>query len=273
MKTIASLILLIILFSCSSDDKISSSLVDIPDANFEQALIDFGTDTDNVVNGQISIQDALATTFLSIGNAGINDLTGIEAFINLTELNCSSNNLSTLDVSQNTALEYLDCDLNNLSTLDVSQNTALIELICEANNLTTLDSSKNMALEYLDCEANNLSTLNLGQNMALEFLYCNQNNLSTLDPSQNTALKVLDCSDNSLSTLDLSQNTALKRLDCSDNNLTSLNIKNGNNTNITQFNAINNDPNLSICVDAVPLPNNLIINGIDTGVSFATICN
>ena len=35
------------------------------------------------------------------------------------------NQLTTLDVSKNTALTDLDCDNNQLTTLDVSKNTAL----------------------------------------------------------------------------------------------------------------------------------------------------
>lgn len=119
----------------------SSSLVDIPDTNFEQALINFGTDTDNTVNGQISLQDVLATTFLSMNNAGISDLTGIEAFTNLTSLSCFQNSLSTLDVSKNTSLTALTCANNNLSTLNIQNGNNLNFLTFDAqgnSNLSTV---------------------------------------------------------------------------------------------------------------------------------------
>ncbi|MBQ7009237.1 MAG: leucine-rich repeat domain-containing protein, partial [Ruminococcus sp.] len=43
------------------------------------------------------------------------------------------NQLTSLDVSKNTALTYLDCDDNQLTSLDVSKNTALEELYCYNN--------------------------------------------------------------------------------------------------------------------------------------------
>ena len=55
----------------------------------------------------------------------ISDMTGIEAFVNLTELNCRFNQLSSLDVSANTALEVLECGENQLTNLDVSTNAFL----------------------------------------------------------------------------------------------------------------------------------------------------
>ena len=41
-----------------------------------------------------------------------------------------SNQLTSLDVSNNTALTYLDCGNNQLTSLDVSNNTALEYLYC-----------------------------------------------------------------------------------------------------------------------------------------------
>ena len=52
------------------------------------------------------------------------------------------------------ALITLKCYSNQLTTLDVSKNTALTELYCYSNQLTTLDVSKNNALDTLDCSVN-----------------------------------------------------------------------------------------------------------------------
>ena len=49
---------------------------------------------------------------------------------------CFENQLTFLDVSQNTALTNLSCYLNEIRSLDVSQNTALTELWCEDNQLS-----------------------------------------------------------------------------------------------------------------------------------------
>jgi hypothetical protein len=57
----------------------------------------------------------------------------------LTNLSCSSNQLTTLDVSKNVALIDLDCGSNQLTTLDVSKNVTLIDLDCGSNQLISLN--------------------------------------------------------------------------------------------------------------------------------------
>ena len=56
-----------------------------------------------------------------------------------------------------TEVTGLDCQMNNLTSLDVSENTALEELECADNKLTSLDVSRNTMLELLDCSANQFS--------------------------------------------------------------------------------------------------------------------
>ena len=57
----------------------------------------------------------------------------------LLSLSCSFNQLTSLDVSKNTALRYLLCYSNQLTSLDVSKNTALILLYSYSNQLTSLN--------------------------------------------------------------------------------------------------------------------------------------
>jgi hypothetical protein len=155
-----------------------------------------------------------------------NQLTTLDVSKNtaLTELSCSGNSLTTLDVSKNTVLTELECDYNPLTALDVSKNTALTGLYCAYNQLATLDVSKNTALTELVCIANQLTTLDVSKNTALTWLNCNTNQLTALDVSKNTALTELSCSGNSLTTLDISKNTAMPALDCRNNQLTTLDI-------------------------------------------------
>ncbi|MBW9154356.1 Ig-like domain-containing protein [Clostridium estertheticum] len=157
---------------------------------------------------------------LDLSKDDVSSLNGIEYFTSLTNLNCSNNGLTTLDVSKNTALTSLDCQHNLLTTLDV--NTALINLNCIYNKLETLDVSKTTALTSLDCRFNQLATLDV--NTALIDLNCSENKLITLDLSKNTALTNLNCSNNGLTTLDVSKNTALTSLDCYENKLPVLDV-------------------------------------------------
>ena len=48
----------------------------------------------------------------------------------VTLLDCRENQVTSLDVSKNTALRALGCGRNPLASLDVSKNTALTELWC-----------------------------------------------------------------------------------------------------------------------------------------------
>lgn len=74
----------------------------------------------------------------------------------VTVLNCRENQLQALEVTKNTALEWLSCRNNQLQALDISKNTALEWLDCSSNLLTALDISKNTALKELDCSVNQM---------------------------------------------------------------------------------------------------------------------
>jgi len=50
----------------------------IPDANFEQALIDLGLD--NTIDGSVLTSNISSVTDLGVSNKNIFDLTGIEGF-------------------------------------------------------------------------------------------------------------------------------------------------------------------------------------------------
>ncbi|WP_024772764.1 cadherin repeat domain-containing protein [Aquimarina macrocephali] len=186
----------------------------IPDPNFRKALFEHTSPViDTNRDGRISIAEAQVVKKINVERKDISDLSGIEYFTGLTELNCFGNNLKTLDIRKNTALTVLYCSRNRLSAIDVSKNTNLTVLYCNENLLSTIDVSKNVALTKLVCQ---------------------ENQLTALDLSKNTALIDLFSSFNRLTTLDLRYNTALTRIDLRNNKLlTSLNIKNGNNVALT----------------------------------------
>ena len=235
----------------------------IPDTNFEQALIFLGLDV--APDGQVLTANIDTVTTLYIQNKNITDLTGIEDFTLLVNLHCSSNQLSSLDVSQNLFLEKLLCNNNQITNLDVTQNAALIELWCGQNQLTSLNVTQNLALCSLYCATNPIGTLDISQNILLKDLSCFSNQLtslnvssnpdlwglamdynpiSSIDVTQNPELKYLSCSTCSLTTIDVSQNDSLTNLNCALNQLTFLDVRNGNNVNFTYFTSQIN-PNLN----------------------------
>jgi hypothetical protein len=56
-------------------------------------------------------------------------------------LDCSANNLTALEVSNNTALEYLVCCDNNISILDVSCIPEILRVVNEGSeSISTLNN-------------------------------------------------------------------------------------------------------------------------------------
>ena len=201
----------------------------IPDPGFRAYVLEnFDTDRD----GKISSEEADAVLVIDLGREeptdtpGIKSLEGVEYFKNLRELIGAFHPLTSLRLSENTALTKLNCRDSQLTALDLSKNKALTLLDCAYNQLTALDLADNTALIGLNCSGNQLSVLDLTQNPELTGLNCSHNRLTALNLTGNPMLTELVCSYNLLPTLDLSENTELIRLGCSDNPLIRLNLSN-----------------------------------------------
>jgi len=245
--------------------------VNIPDVNFKAYLV--GNTLINI-NGDTEIQCSEATAFtgsINCTNQNISDLTGLESFINLDQLFCSSNGLSTIDVTSNTELTRLDFTNNNISTLDLSANQLIEKINGQSNLLQSLDLTVNIALEQLDIRDNSLTTLDLVNNTALVDLNCRNTTISTLNTASNINLAYIVCDQNNITSLDFSNNVNLMEVFCSENSLTSLNLANGNNSSVNFFEVTNN-PNLTcITVDDVAYSTTNWTN-IDATASFSTNC-
>ncbi|WP_034042430.1 T9SS type B sorting domain-containing protein [Wocania ichthyoenteri] len=216
----------------------------VPDDNFEQALIDLGYDSgpldDFVPTANINIVPEL-----DVSKLNITDLTGIQDFTVLSILNCSDNNLLSLDISSNLNLTELYCNNNMLSSLNVSaldalkilwfdfnqianinvvNNTNLISLTCGNNLLTSLDISQNLGLTVLVCDNNQIPNLDVTQHSNLNTLIARNNLLTSIDVTQNPNITFFDVGLNQISSLDVSNNLNLRVLLCFNNLLTSLDV-------------------------------------------------
>ena len=165
-----------------------STLVSIPDSNFEQALIGQGSDSDQTVNGYILRSDAEATAFINISNRGVNSLIGIESFINLEVIEGDGNNIESVDISNNTKLTQFHLNANNLTSIDFSNNLLLEQVGLGSNNLSALKLNVQQNLTTLDCSNNaNLSYLDIknGNNINLHYFQTYSTNLSCImaDPN------------------------------------------------------------------------------------------
>ena len=197
----------------------------IPDANFEQALINLGYDTGSP-DGVVPTANINTIATLNVSNNNIRSLRGIQDFEALVILHCNQNNISSLDLHNNHNLKELSCDENGLTRLNISGCQRLEFLFCNANQLTQLDVSNNRELRILSIYSNQLETLSVSNNRQLINLSCNNNNISTLDVSNNVLLETLNFGANNLETIDLKRLTRLEMLVCSVNNLTNLYVAN-----------------------------------------------
>ena len=212
----------IIITSCGKDDE--------PGNLNENVTLKFNTDfaAELVKRGYIKdanniyLDELEHITTIDVSNTYDNpgvltSLDGIECFANLTCLDCSYNQLTSLDISKNVKLTRVDCGSNQLQFLNVSKNTNLDFLWCDINKLTYIDVSKNIKLENLRCSSNQLKYIDVSKNTKLELLWCYDNQLASLDVSKNPKLIELSCAGNRLTSLDISNNTGLDFLWCEEN--------------------------------------------------------
>ena len=223
MCTLFTLVIMIPMCAVMSSAKTATYKSEFPDSNFRKHILYLvGNPKESAKIDTAKLAEIKA---LSVRDASIKSMDGIKYLTGLTSLDCSDNKLKKLDLSNNKKLVSLKCHSQHISipilyftyvqsytltSLNISQNTALTELDCGDNKLAKLDISKNTALIELHCSANKLTSLDLSKNTALTILYCSNNKLTKLDLSKNTALTELQCYGNKLTSLDLSKNTALK---------------------------------------------------------------
>jgi uncharacterized repeat protein (TIGR01451 family) len=268
----------------------TAQIINFPDANFKaklleaSATISFGIASiqtpdangnvssfntiDTNGDGEIQISEANAIQYLNISYAGITNLEGINNFTNLVFLNCSVNQLTSIDDSVLNNLQFLNCSNNQIPSLDVNSLSSLTKLECSFNQLQSITLIGLTNLTYLDCRSNQLSSINVNGLINLNALYCGSNQLQDLDLSGLVNLQILMCEfnqlnsidvsglislqqlfcyDNLLSVLDVSGLTNIAIIECSNNQLESIFIKNINEFWLLYF---DNNPNLQyICAD------------------------
>jgi len=186
----------------------------IPDTNFRNILKKLFPKA--FENGLLDInnEEIVSCEELKVIDLNIKDLTGIEWFINLVELSCGGNQLTTLPNLPKT-LKGLYCYNNSLTTLPELPKT-LKNLYSHSNQLTTLPELPD-TLERLWCSRNKLTNLPTLPDR-LKQLYSSSNSLTTL-PNLPDTLEYLYCDKNQLTSLPVLPGT-LEDLYCHDNNFT-----------------------------------------------------
>ncbi|MBO7424788.1 MAG: DUF4214 domain-containing protein [Clostridiales bacterium] len=144
------------------------------------------------------------------GNGSLSDTEISEADIFI----CSNKNISSFaGINYLKDLKYIDCSSNNLTSLDLNLPN-LKTLICNGNKLTSLDVSKLSELQTLKCQNNKLTELDVSSIQNLGSLTCYSNKLTNIKfcTNYNRPLSALRIYDNNIKTLDISALSTVKNL-------------------------------------------------------------
>ncbi len=219
----------------------------VPDPNFEQALIDSGIDSEGILDGQFLTVDAENVAYLGVQNKNISDLTGIEAFVNLQWLDAFDNTISQIDFSLITSPVFYTLNLggNQLTNVDLTPLINIVNLALHKNNLQSVDASNLLHLFGLgvsDQTINELTITNCPNLQVLDFvnttiqnidltsapvlinIYCFNSQIQSLDFTNNPILEEVWASNTPLSSINLPNNPNLENLFISNCQLTELDV-------------------------------------------------
>ncbi len=189
---------------------ITISAQKIIDPNFAQAIRYFCPtclDNTNVITDE---GKKLRSLVISIQQ--INDLTGIEGFSSLANLNCENNNLTFIPPLPQ-SLQRLLISYNKLEKL-TNIPPHLTALYCKGNLLKALPDLP-INLEVLDCSSNAIIVLPKLP-VTLKTLFCSFNQLTIL-PDLPKNLEGLECGNNKLKNLPPLLPRTLRILSCQNN--------------------------------------------------------
>ena len=209
--------------------------VDWGDGNkitYETNKTDAICDIEGKVKGKIiTVSGGANWHMLSCKNCGITDIDLSQAK-DLQSLYCQHNQLDSLNVSGMTQLTDLDCSQNNISKFIVTPGKAIKEDLASLehfnlsnNKMTGKYNYKLPNLKHLNIANNEFSGLYLFEEKPNEVI-CNNNKLSNyLNLNSLKHLNVLVCSDNNINSLIISNNAEdMTQLYCSNNQISAIDL-------------------------------------------------
>jgi Leucine-rich repeat (LRR) protein len=200
------------IFFVTNTDLPSQILYPIEDPNFLSYLQENYPQT--IVNDSLDINATIGIeTLILINDLNLTSIDGIQYFDDLTYLDCSNNQLTSLPELPN-GLTDLNCSSNQLTSLPELPN-GLTDLNCSINQLTSLPELPN-GLAGINCYFNQLTSLPELPESLLSLLISN-NELTSL-PELPESLLSLSISNNELTSLPELPN-GLITLDFDDNQI------------------------------------------------------
>ena len=151
-----------VLFFLMTAGLFSAQNVAFTDVNFKNAIIKAYPNVDANKDNEISLDEAKSLTSIRnlSGFPAITNGKGIEAFVNLTELDLGQKAITFIDVSSNTKLTTLNLRDNKLAgTIDLSNLSVLKNLELNKNFLTEVILPINGIIEVLYCNVSSFTRL------------------------------------------------------------------------------------------------------------------
>ncbi len=192
---------------------LQAQIINIPDANFKAKLLQPNVAYNNLSqpiiidangNGEIEVSEIQNVYMLNVSESNISDLTGISSFVNLRNLYCDNNQLTTLEVGNGIVLRGLGASHNNLTSVMVNFAQDYVDGIdLSYNNLTSF-AIENLTLgDPFNMSHNQLTSLSVHNCIFYESFLINSNNLTTIDIQLPIIVSALfDITNNQFSDLD-----------------------------------------------------------------------
>ncbi len=267
----------LVLIFILSFNSIKAQYVTIPDTSFVSWLNANGYAS--CLNGNqldTSCPALLSTINLFCYAVPIRDLTGVQYFKNLNELDCSNDSLYSIPALP-ANLTFLNCEYNNLSNLPPLPAT-LRDLYCDNNRITSLPalpqgvhylSFGNNRVTNLTALPDSLTNFTCNNNLltslpalpsVLSYLICTKNQLTGL-PALPSTLTVLFCDVNQIAGLPALPASHLNSVNCSNNLLTSLPaFPQGLQAMVCDYNRISSLPALPLSLKSLSCNYNQLTN-------------
>ncbi len=262
MKTYYLSILLLCFFKISS-----SQNVNIPDTNFKSFLLNHDPIIDTNGDGEIQVAEAELVTEINVSSTSISSIQGLEAFVNLIELELSNfsyynndlvienlPNLFSLSLSSFSASSVGLINLPSLNEVNISNNSnesfntlgfnncSNVETLILADtfylsnlNLSNLVNLRTFHAYGLNSPALGITQLDLSGNVNLEEISLTATLITDLDFSNQPNLQTIGIYWQSLNSINLSNNQNLNSISLDIGGLTTLDLSQNPNIDHLEF--------------------------------------
>jgi hypothetical protein len=145
-------------------------------------------DTNN--DGEIQISEAMNIKTISLDNSNLTNLTGLEHFKKLTQINLNNNQITSFQFPTLIDLEYINFSINPIASVNLSLYPKLTSIGLLNNPITQVDVSALPMLQIFTCQGTPITTLDFRNNPNLVHLGFKNSSVSTVYFHANSVLNL-----------------------------------------------------------------------------------